>query len=134
MSETLTPAQRGAMHRYFELLAQALNDAGYTQDIILTHKLITALEALINLWDDDFYAPQLHATLNKYRPRMAISWTKESVKELWRTLQIPMTGKESTEKLTPGEVGRVHQDFDARIAEITNGVRVEWPHIAEDDQ
>lgn len=127
----LTPSQRNAMHRYFELLAQALNDAGYTQDVVLSHKLVQAIEALISLWGDGFHSTQLQATLDKYRPRAKISWTKESVKELWRTLQRPMTNKESTEELTTGEVTRVHQEFEARIAEMT-GVRVEWPHVPEE--
>lgn len=127
-----TSRQNRAAHKYFELLAQALNEAGFTQDVVLTHKLIQALEKLIELWGSDIHASQLQATLEKYRPRVGLSWTKESIKELWRKMQIPMTGKQSTTELTSGEVGRVYQDFDARIAEIT-GVTVAWPHIEGDE-
>lgn len=128
-----TDLQNKSLHKYFELLAQALNDAGFTQDVILTHKLINALEALIGFWEqegDTFYSGMLKETLERNRPRVQLSWTKESLKELWRTVQIAMTGKQSTTELTTGEVGRIYQDFDARIAEIT-GVRVEWPHCEE---
>lgn len=125
-----TDLQNKSLHKYYELLATALNEAGFTQDVVLTHRLIKAIKALVSLWGDDVYAPQLRATLEKYRPRVGLSWTKESIKELWRKIQIPMTGKQSTTELTTGEVCRVYQDFDARIAEIT-GVHVEWPHEEE---
>ena len=125
-----TTLQNKSLHKYYELLAMALNDAGFTQDVVLTHKLIQAIEALISLWGDEIYASQLKATLEKHRPRVGLSWTKESIKELWRKMQIPMTGKQSTTELTTGEMCRVYQDFDARIAEIT-GVTVPWPHEEE---
>lgn len=128
-----TELQNRALHKYFELLAIALNDAGYTQDVVLTHKLIKAIEALISLWEtqgDTFYSGMLKQAFEKNRPRVNLSWTKDSVKELWRTMQIPMTNKHSTTELTTGEVSRIYRDFDARIAEIT-GVSVPFPSEEE---
>ena len=125
-----TEPQNNALHLYFRQLAEALNDAGMTQDIVLTHKLIQAIEALIALWGDDFHSQQLQATLEKYRPRVGLSWTEHYVKELWKKLQLPMTKKKSTTELTTGEINLVYQDFDARIAEITQ-VHVEFPHIED---
>lgn len=127
-----TSQQNNSLHLYFRLLAQALNDAGMTQDVVLSDRLVRSLEALISLWGDDFHAQQLKETLEKYRPRVGLSWTEHSIKLLWKKIQLPMTNKEHTSDLTTGEVNRVYQDFDARISEIT-GVSVQFPKEEDDE-
>lgn len=94
-----TPPQNRAMHKYFTLLANALNDAGYD--------MFKALE-----------------TINY---SLEVPWTPESVKsELWKPLQIAMTGKKSTAALDSDEPAKIYEVFNRNIAEKL-GVSVHFP-------
>lgn len=88
------------MHKYFEKLAEALNDAGY-----------------------DF---KKFLEVSQYK--LDVPWNKYLCKDtLWRPVQIAMTGKESTTAATDGECCQIYDVVNARVAELT-GVSVEWPH------
>lgn len=70
MEKNRTLQQNKALHKYCELVAKSLNDAGLTIEEVLQHFT------------------------------MEIQWTKESVKEiLWKTAQRRMFNKESTKDL-----------------------------------
>lgn len=94
---SLTPQQRKALHKYCEQLADALNDAGFSQNDRVVIKL------------DIPYS------------KLAV---KEAI---WKPIQEAITGKTSTEELDPKEVGEIYKIMDNAVAERTNGVRVEFP-------
>jgi hypothetical protein len=79
-----TIPQNSAMHKYFELLADALNAGGFHQ-----RKVLDAMKEGVEIPN-----------------------TPESVKELWRKIQIAILNKESTAKLERAEVNRVHRSFN----------------------
>ena len=98
MTNKLTPAQRGAMHLYFEHLANALNDAGLDMKVVFARK-----------------------------PHIKVSWTKDSVKEyLFKPVMKAMTGKDSTEQMNTLEPEMVYKELDRHTsAELE--VHIEWP-------
>jgi len=92
-----TIPQNSAIHKYCELLADALNDAGYE------------MKAVLEVMEVD------------------IPWNRDRVKEvLWRKIQIPMTEKESTTKLTTTEVNDIYEVLDRHISSHF-GVHVPFP-------
>lgn len=94
----MTPQQRKSLHLYCEMLANALNDAGYDMRKVL-----------------------------EMRPQMSIPWTKTSVKEnLFKPILLAMEEKDSTEdmdNIEPSEVYEVLNRFTAQAF----GVSVPWP-------
>lgn len=82
-----TQKQNKAIHKYFELLAEALNDAGY--DMKKTLK-----EDVDIPWNKD----------------MVKSF-------LWKTIQEPMIGEKSTTDLDTDEVDKVYKVLSRHISE-----------------
>lgn len=96
--------QNKALHKYCELLADALNDAGYEMKAVLAVKQID------------------------------VPWSPERVKEcLWRPIQEVMTGKHSSTQLSRLEPGRVYEVLNRHIAE-NFGVSVPWPSVDTDER
>lgn len=85
-----TDQQNRAMHKYFELVAEALNNAGYDIEEVLSYY------------------------------RVDIEWTKESVKEiLWRPVQRSMFKKESTTQLKSfKEIDRIYDVINRFLAKL----------------
>jgi len=97
-----TLTQNAAMHLWFDLIADALNDAGC--DVEKTIDLIGKLD---------------------------VPWNKTLIKELlWKKVQQAMTGKESTTQLTSKEVNEVFTVVAHNIAKHT-GVFVDFPHYED---
>lgn len=94
-----TRNQNKALHLYCTQLAKKLNDAGYTQERVLA----------------------------EFNHSFVLPWTMEAIKALFRVCSEAMYKKTSTAKLTTTEMTVIYQAFDARIAEITEGVRIDWP-------
>jgi len=95
-----TLLQNRSLHKWYELMADALNDAGF--DMKKTLEAIGDAE---------------------------IPWSKETVKEvLWRQIQIALINKESTRDLTTAEIDEVFVVVAENIAKGT-GVYVDFPHI-----
>lgn len=96
-----TEQQNKAIHLWCQLLADALNDAGYDIQHVLTQK------------------------------QVSIPWSGETVKELlWREIQRAMFDKESTTALSISEVSEVYEVLDRHISEKF-GVHVEFPSEAQ---
>lgn len=93
-------AQNRAMHKYFELLAKALNDAGYTMEVVLKHH------------------PNIRWTKESIKGH------------LWKPVQAGMTeDKEndtSTKDLTTVTTNEVYTELQNFISS-TYGINVEWP-------
>ena len=100
-----TTLQNKSVHKYFDLLAQALNDAGYDRQVIY------------EMTDG----------------KIDTSWSSDGVKQvLWKPVMKALTGKESTTEMTTAEVNRVYEELDYRIGQLT-GVTVPFPHKDNDD-
>ena len=88
-----TDQQNKAIHKYCEMLAEDLNDAGWT------------VSGLLETVD-----------------RMGeVPWNQDTVKELiWRRFQTAMVGKSSTTKLEKPEVDEVYRVVSMNMAKIAN--------------
>ena len=86
---TKTSAQNRAMHKYFEWIANTLND----NNLYLTKDLIQA--------------------------SYEAEWSKEMVKELiWKPVQKRLTGKKSTTKINTAEVNKIVETIQRALARI----------------
>lgn len=92
-----TLQQNKSLHKFCELLADALNDAGYEMKKVLEAKAVD------------------------------VPWNKYTVKEvLWRPIQTAMTGKTSTTELNTVDPSEVY-DVLMRHMNQHFGINVEWP-------
>ena len=82
-----TPLQNKALHKYFSLLAEALNDAGYDM-----RKTLKA----------DIEIPWTEENIKNH---------------LWRPIQISMTGKQSTIALDTAEPGQIYEVLNKHLGE-----------------
>ena len=99
-----TGQQNKALHKYCELLADALNSAGYEMKAVLAVKQVD------------------------------VPWSPDSVKEvLWRPIQEAMTGKHSTTQLDRMEPGQVYEVLNRHMAS-NFGVSVPWPSEETDER
>ena len=99
-----TGQQNKSLHKYCELLADALNDAGYEMKAVLSVKQVD------------------------------VPWNRDTVKEvLWRPIQEALTGKESTTELDRVEPSQVYEVLNRHIASHF-GVSVPWPSEESDER
>jgi len=109
-----------ALHKYFSLVAEALNDAGYSVQYILYKKKNDLIEKLL----DWLYDKLKNKLILKVKDRIlgeedvSISWTGENVKNLlWRTLQVALTNKESTTKIDSKDIDIIYKTLDKLLSE-----------------
>ena len=86
-----TDLQNRALHKYFRLLADALNESG--SDQIAFYK---------SLPDKGVPVP----------------WSESAIKDLWKVVQKAMEGVNSTTELTTAGVNRVYEVFDQNLSLI----------------
>lgn len=92
-----TSQQNKSLHKFCELLAEALNEAGYEMKAVLAVKQVD------------------------------IPWNKDRVKDvLWKPLQEAMTGKESTTELNTVDPSEIYEVLNRHISQ-NFGVHVPWP-------
>jgi len=97
-----TQQQNKALHKYCELLAEALNDAGFDQKVVLSYRTVD------------------------------VPWDKDRVKlNLWQDLQKAMFGKKHTSELSTGEVNEVYEVLDRWTAQHF-GIHVPFPNREEE--
>lgn len=100
--EKRTKQQNRALHLNFELIAEALNDAGYDVSTVLEKK------------------------------PMPVPWSKELVKEqLWKPAQEAYLGKESTTDLNTDEVDDVDKIVKRFLAEEFGLQAGGFPSVAQ---
>jgi len=97
-----TLSQNSALHKYFELLAAEMNDAGITQQLI-TSKLKEGFE---------------------------IPVSGSFLKDIFRQIGKDLYDIESTAKLTTKQIQDVYLVFDQGMAEKT-GCAVAWPTVED---
>lgn len=102
MEETRTIQQNKALHKYFQQIADSLNESGY----------------------------DVKTVLNKMREGVEIAWTKEMVKEiLWREIQKIMYSKQSTTELSKHqEIERIHEVLQRFLGERLHMEYTDFPH------
>ena len=94
-----TELQNRSIHKYFELLCNALNDAG--MDMI--------------------------ATMKRLSKKAIIPWSPYAIKErLWRPVQVDTYGKESSTKLNTDEISVVYEALN-NVTSSKLGVSVPFP-------
>lgn len=99
-----TLTQNKAMHKYYELLASALNDAGFSVQMVLTKPLEIS------------WSPNLIKEL------------------IWRRVQEALLNKDSTADLTSSEVSEIYMEVDRAVSQQTGvsvsfpeDERKKWP-------
>lgn len=98
-----TSVQNAALHKYFDLLAESLNEGGLDQKKVLS----------------------------KIKDGVDIPWSKESIKQsLWHPMQQAIIGQQSTTKLTTTQVSHVYEILNRWTAQ-TFGISVEFPSNGE---
>jgi|GEM_PF-1348722 len=126
-----TAQQNKALHRYFELLAEALNEAGYTMQFVMSHRRIKIIVKVMD-WLARVCA-DCKEKIDEAKEMMTdpidgeAPWTKEMVKEnLWRTYQREMLKKESTTALKRNEIDVVYDGLNRFLGE-RYGISVSFP-------
>jgi len=128
-----TIAQNSALHLYWSMLANALNDAGYDVEMTLSKSKGTLIKKVFD-WGREKISN--HNALSKMEDRLMddlrgkVPWTMVLVKEiLWKPLQAKILGKESTTELSKDEdITKMYLSFDAIISDRT-GVSVAFPSV-----
>ena len=93
-----TTQQNKALHLDFDLIATALNEAGFGMKAVFEVK------------------------------NQEVNWCASTVKEaLWRPLQLAMYDKKSTTELTTGEVSKVHDQLMKALGESLGFPYVHFP-------
>lgn len=96
VKDSRTSRQNRAMHKYFGLLAGELNGAGLDMRKFL-------------------------------KPGIEIPWNAGTIKNnVWRPVQIIVTGKESTTQLKTDEPSKVYNVISRHISQ-EHGIYVPWP-------
>ena len=104
-SKKRTGLQNNSLHLWLTMLAEELNEAGFTQ------------KKLLNLLKDGF----------------EISCTLDSLKEIVQEVSYAMFGTRKTSELTTVQTTDLYDTVNQRFAEIT-GVSVPWPCIESQSQ
>jgi len=87
--EPRTSQQNRALYKYFELVAESLNDAGL----------------------------DIETVVKEYK--VDVPWSKEAVKELlWKTVQRPLLQKESTADLEKHEINQIWEVINRFLAKL----------------
>jgi len=135
-----TLLQNKALHKYCELLATALNDAGFDMRIVLIGSetdIRNSIEFVLNdlgVFDHDNtqferLAESLTEAVYNIRSK-EIPWTKYSVKErIWRPVQQAMLGKGSTTEMTTIDPAEIKRVIDRHLAERFGFVGPDWPSL-----
>lgn len=93
---TRTITQNSSIHKYCQILSDKFNEAGLDMQTVLAEGT-------------------------------SIPWSESKVKEdIWRTVQIALTGKESTKDLNTDEVSKVYDVVNRHLSQ-TFGVSVQFP-------
>lgn len=101
-----TSSQNNALHKFFELVAEALNGAGWT----------------------------IRKTLAHYK--VDIEWSPASIKnDMWRPIQIAVLGKHSTTDLKKqGDIDKVYEHVNRFLSNEPFGIHVPFPNNPDKEE
>ena len=96
-----TILQNSSLHKYFSLVAEALNDGGFTiQKVVALFK------------------------------KAGLSWEMSSVKEvIWRNIQVATVSKASTTQLNSDEVTKVYKNVDFYLSDKVGIEHIPFPSV-----
>jgi len=98
---TRTLLQNSALHKYCALVAEALNDAGFSVQRVMENI-----------------------------KKAEVEWTMLSVKEIiWRNFQIALLDKKSTTELETNEVSKVYRNIDYWLSTKVGIESIPFPSI-----
>jgi len=134
MPENITTEQNRALHLYFRLLAESLNESGYEMKRVLSAKINKFMLDLLRKALQESYPDDKDKLIQRVidhieasKTTADIPWNEKNVKEvLWRPVQDAMTGENSTQKLNKTELNEVYKVLNRHIAEST-GVTIPFP-------
>ena len=132
--EQRTLAQNKALYKYFELVAQALNDSGQDMSMVLLgddQKIRSKVEAVVSWYEGEKKRDKLVQDIMDIIwhcvAKMDLPWSKESVKEkLWKPIQRVVLGKDSTTELDTANPSEVYAILSRHLSEH-HGINIEWP-------
>lgn len=121
-----TALQNRSLHKWCELMAIALNDAGLDMKAVLfgrvEQEVMEYLDTACPIIKDD-----VQGIFDSFQERFDLPWTKTSVKDsLWRPVQIAMMDKESTTELETVDPSVICDTLNRHFSE-KHGVYVPWP-------
>jgi len=126
-----TILQNASIHKYFSLLAEALNNAGYSVPHVLNKKQHDLINKTFDWLIEKI--PLGEKFLNSARDRLLsknedeLDWSMLLVKELlWKSIQKAALGKESTTKLKTDEIDVVYMNLN-RLTATKFGISVDFP-------
>jgi len=121
-----------ALHKYFAIVAELLNDAGYSVQYVLNRKRDSKIEKVM----DWLYNKTGSELVIKVKEKILshtdtqISWTGENVKNLlWRPFQKALTSKESTTKISSKDIDLIHRELDKYLSTTYGIESVPFPSI-----
>ena len=128
-----TIKQNSALHKLFDLTAYALNEAGITVQVLLNNKREAKVKKAFEWAKCKLEKiPKADMVLDKLYDFIIgaestdLPWTMLKVKDLlWRELQIHVTNKTSTTKLTKKEIDEVYEVFNLVLSRY--GVHIPFP-------
>lgn len=134
-TEQRTIKQNKSLHKYCDMVANALNDAGLDMSVVMIGDYERIKKPIKNATNKYLYGKQSEDLTNEimdiiygYLARMDLPWTKDTVKEkLWRPVQMGIIkDKESTKDLTTTEPNDIYLVLSKHLSE-KHGIIVEWP-------
>ncbi len=128
-----TLTQNSAIHKYFTILAEGLNDAGYSFNRIILRRpynFIRKKRKEISQLEPHPYTQGYLKALDDILallPRVIVSWTGDTVKDfLWRPVQESICSKQSTTELNRDECSKVYDELN-RLTASEFGISIEFP-------
>jgi hypothetical protein len=97
--DSRTQAQNRAIHLYCGMMADRLNDGGFTYAMFIEHLI---------------------------RHGVNVPWDMDKVKYAWQLIQLAMIGHDKTRKLKTDEVSKVYEVTNERFADLA-GVSIPFP-------
>ena len=132
--EQRTLTQNKALYRYFELVAQALNDSGQDMSMVLLgddQKIRSKVDMVVKRYYGENkrgqFVQELMDIIWHCVAKMDLPWSKESVKEkLWKPIQRVVLGKDSTTELDTANPSEVYAILSRHLSEH-HGINIEFP-------
>lgn len=138
-----TDAQRKSMHLYCTQLAKELNDASVTYSDVMYGKANKKINDEFKRISEKTTGGHIHPFDDGYikginfvlslMPSFDAPWTQHTVKyELWKRIQVVITGKSSSTEPSPAEYITIFESLNLKMSEW--GVYVPWPTQQEKEK
>ena len=121
-------AQNRAIHKYFCLVADALNDAGYSVHTVLNRRANNVIDG--ELAHADYKCQQSLLRVQSALGAHSSEWTATMVKELmWRSFQVALFKERSTTRLSSDDVTVVYRNMDLYLSKSLGIESIPFPSV-----